>query len=580
MNLKRLIGIVGCLVLGLAGCNFSRADEDQPTQVSLPVVLVTTPLPTATPTPTETPVPTIPPSFTPAVPTATDTPPATPIPPTVIVPTDPAAAVPTTAAPTSAPAAPAEPSNIVAANNIGAAALVCATCGSLRLRQSPGSAGQIVTYLDASTALNIIGRTADGVWVQVTLADGSSGWVARQYLEIEIDLNAVSVTGVAEDAAVPASGGSTATTPNVISGVSFHARQIYLDGQTKGNRANVFSKVGDSITYTWAFGYPLAGDVNWGDYGHLAPAWRFFAGPNGRSENCFNASPIAAYPGWTTTSVLTPGGAKTGSCGPGETPLECEYRTAQPSVALIMLGTNDVAQNMSTETFRANLQRIVDISISRGVIPVLSTIPPFPTLEGNARAFNEVIVAVARANDIPLWDYYRAINDLPNRGLSADGVHPSESPDNQDANFDADHLQYGFVVRNLGALQMLYELWRQVLYDGGTTPPPADEPPAPQPTTVNIGPVDLASYSCPGAAAVMLTVGGQGRVTPGAPNKVRNAPGLSGTQIGTIPGEAVFAVTGGPHCADGLTWWQVNYNGLIGWTASGTSSENWVEPHP
>ena len=80
-----------------------------------------------------------------------------------------------------------------------------------------------------------------------------------------------------------------------------------------------------------------------------------------------------------------------------------------------------------------------------------------------------------------------AINNLPNRGLSGDGVHPSEAPDNKDAYFDAEHLQYGFNVLNLGRLQVLYELWRQVLYDGGTVsntnppPPPAEptDPPVP-----------------------------------------------------------------------------------------------------
>jgi hypothetical protein len=189
-----------------------------------------------------------------------------------------------------------------------------------------------------------------------------------------------------------------------------------------------------------------------------------------------------------------------------------------------------------------------------------------------------VIVATARANDIPLWDFYSSINGLPNRGLSGDGVHPSEAPDNQDAYFDEEHLQYGFTVRNLGALQMLYELWRQVLYDSGTTPPPG--PSGPAPTVVDVGPVDPASYSCPGAPPIRLYVGGQGRVTPGVPNKLRNSPSLSGTEIGNIPGEGVFTVTGGPHCADGFTWWQVNYNGVVGWTASGSSSEDWVEPLP
>jgi uncharacterized protein YraI len=557
MKLTGRIG-VAVLIVVLAGCSSSRSADQKPIiPPTLPVALVNTPVPTPTHTPdlSITPTSTItpPPTVTATAPPVIDTPTTAPTLTAVVIP------------PTSVPPTRVPPTAIPMAQ-------VCETCGSLRLRQSPGSAGQVVTYLAALTPLNVIGRTTDSAWLQVALSDGSSGWVASQYLVVNVDLNVVEITGVAENAAVVASSSA------YISGISFHARQIYLDGQTKGNRADSFSKVGDSITYSRAYLYALAGDYSLGDYSYLSPALSFFSGPNGRGENCFGASPIAAYPGWTTADVLTPGGAKTGNCGPGETPLECEYRTAQPSVALIMFGTNDVPQNMSLDTFRANLQRIVDISISRGVIPVLSTIPPFPTLDGSARAFNEVIVATARANDIPLWDYYASMNKLPNRGLSSDGVHPSEAPDHQDATFDEEHLQYGFTMRNLGALQMLYELWRQVLYDSGTLPPAG--PSGPAPTVVDVGPVDPASYTCDGAPPIRLYVGGPGRVTPGVPNKLRNAPSLSGAEIGNIPGEGVFTVTGGPHCADGFTWWQVNYNGVVGWTASGNSSEYWVEPLP
>ncbi len=82
-----------------------------------------------------------------------------------------------------------------------------------------------------------------------------------------------------------------------------------------------------------------------------------------------------------------------------------------------------------------------------------------------------------------------------------------------------------------------------------------------------------------------LTVGGYGRVTPGLPNVVRTAPGTTSTGansqvIGQIPGGGVFAVLGGPQCGtDGRSWWQVNYNGLVGWTAEGQGYDQyWVEP--
>lgn len=81
-----------------------------------------------------------------------------------------------------------------------------------------------------------------------------------------------------------------------------------------------------------------------------------------------------------------------------------------------------------------------------------------------------------------------------------------------------------------------------------------------------------------------LTVGGQGRVTPGLPNVVRSAPGTQSTGansvvIGQIPGGGVFSVLGGPQCGtDRRWWWLVNYNGTVGWTGEGEGSTYWVEP--
>ena len=251
----------------------------------------------------------------------------------------------------------------------------------------------------------------------------------------------------------------------IASGITAHSRQIFESGQARGNNAHVFENVGDSITYTWAYLRDFTTDYDLAAYGYLQPALDFFSGPNGLGESPFWSEPIAAYAGWTTSDVLEPGNAQTESCRDDESPLACAYRTNRPAVALIMLGTNDAAGGTSVKTFEANMQAIIDISITEGVIPVLSTIPPMARRDDTIDAYNQAIRNLARVNDVLLWDYWAALNTLPNRGLSADSVHPSRAPDKKDAYFDPDHLQYGFNVRNLGALQVLYELWQQVLYD-------------------------------------------------------------------------------------------------------------------
>lgn len=609
-------------LLMLVGCNFGEEpDESLPTVVPAETSIVQiatteaavsteTPLPTATATvsptvtntatststasrtvtltstATSTPTPLSPPTFTPAStatatitttpshtstaswtpsPTSTNQPPTTSAPPSTFTP--PPIFVPSsTFTPTPVVYFTSTPVPTIAPN-----AEVCAVCGGLRLRDTPGTAGTILSELAASTPLFIIGRTEDNNWVQVTLMDGSGGWVSVGYLAVYVDLNSVAVTGVAENTATTGTVGAS----NVVSGISSNARTIFLDGLAKGNSAYSFTRVGDSITASPNFLTPIGqGNYNLGEYGYLGTAISFFSGPNGRGANPFAASSIAARNGWSTESVLNPANADRGVCRSGETPLACEYRLVKPSVALIMFGTND-AGGMPSATFQSNLRTIVQTSINMGVIPVLSTIPPKhynAATDGRIFEFNDIIVATARAYDVPLWDYYTAMAALPSEGLSSDGVHPSSASDGLNAVFDGQHLRYGYPMRNFTALQVLYQLWQYVLYDAGQAVPATAIPGSTEPVVSN--------GDCSHAPASRLAVGLQGRITPGVPNKVRSAASMTAAQIGNIPGEGVFDVIGGPQCADGYRWWQVNYQGLVGWTASGYDGEYWVEPYP
>jgi lysophospholipase L1-like esterase len=155
-------------------------------------------------------------------------------------------------------------------------------------------------------------------------------------------------------------------------------------------------------------------------------------------------------------------------CREDETPLACEYRASRPSVALIMIGTNDILYQVDSASYRANLEDIVQISIDMGVIPVLSTIPDNLTgPEGSARVleFNDMIRSVAGEYGVPLWDYWLALQTLPNKGMAADNYHPSFDPaPGTTAIFTPEHLQYGFNVRNLTALMVLDAVWKGAMY--------------------------------------------------------------------------------------------------------------------
>lgn len=103
------------------------------------------------------------------------------------------------------------------------------------------------------------------------------------------------------------------------------------------------------------------------------------------------------------------------------------------------------------------------------------------------------------------------------------------------------------------------------LFPSITPPPP---PPTPTPAI------------CEGFLPSRLRSGGQGRVTPGSSNNLRDQPTTSGGLVAVIPSGAAFSVLTGPICAGGIAWWQVDYEGIIGWTAEGQGSTYYLEPLP
>ncbi len=187
----------------------------------------------------------------------------------------------------------------------------------------------------------------------------------------------------------------------------------------------------------------------------------YAAGETRDRRNSFDDHSLAAQIGWTTYGVLDPNQSDPGVCQPDEPPLLCEYRVLKPSVAIIMFGTNDVGV-LDSARYRANLDRITGLTEAMGIIPILSTIPLRAGYEDRSRAFNRIIIDVADQHHVPLLDYGGAMLALGRAGFDLDGVHPSVPPMGFDgaADFRAANLRYGYVIRNLTALQMLDAVWR------------------------------------------------------------------------------------------------------------------------
>lgn len=346
----------------------------------------------------------------------------------------------------------------------------------INLRTGPGTNYDVVGTIAYRTPVTFVGRNRAGTWVAVNV-QGQQGWMSYTFVDINGDVNQLSVIGGTVSATsgdagadssspVPAStAGQPGAPAGVIPSIGGSVREIFQRGQGLGNDATVFSKVGDSITATDLFLDPIGhGIYDLGGYGYLQPVIDYFSQTGLVDHFSFANTSMAARSGWTSSDLVNIYIRASSLCRQGESPLECEYRVNRPIVALIMIGTNDL-NGTSSGVYRSNLERIVEISIDMGVIPVLSTIPDLLNLPNSGRvaSFNRIIRSIADEYGVPLWDYWLALQGLPNRGISGDNIHPSDASTGRSADFTEEGLRYGYNMRNLTALMVLDTIWRNVL---------------------------------------------------------------------------------------------------------------------
>ncbi len=102
------------------------------------------------------------------------------------------------------------------------------------------------------------------------------------------------------------------------------------------------------------------------------------------------------------------------------------------------------------------------------------------------------------------------------------------------------------------------------------------------PARIGEGPYPLVDlYLCAQGIAPRLAVGRPARVIAGlGVNNLRSAAQVAAPVVGELAEGAEVQVIGGPVCADGLTWWQVQSGDLSGWTVEGDGGTYWLEIVP
>lgn len=337
--------------------------------------------------------------------------------------------------------------------------------------QGPGHTHLQADILNAGIPVKIVERNHTGNWVRVirTTDDGTvamDGWVMSAFLNQDENLKYSQVPvnrdlpdhnpDTVQDGASIAELYSLPILPEV----SEEMVAIYKRGQILGNHSNVITKVGDSLSvsdkYLTIFSQD---DYDLGPYDYLEDTLLYYSASTAQPS-------VAAKIGLSTYVVFDPLWADKEQCQPNESPLDCEYRIKQPSIAFIMFGPNDVRSMTETE-YGEQMRMIVEATLDRGIIPVVFTFSADPEVElwWQSINFNRELMTIADDYKIPVINLWAATRLLPDYGLDEDGIHLAHSGYFYLKLSNGDDAFYGVTLQNLLALRMLDEIRKTVGID-------------------------------------------------------------------------------------------------------------------
>lgn len=237
---------------------------------------------------------------------------------------------------------------------------------------------------------------------------------------------------------------------SVVPELTGREQAIYEHGISLGNDPTHFSKVGDCQAIK---------DVLMGIYDKperyvLTAGQAYLQETIDNFAGSFDRDGQAVRGGYNAAAVLSPLWADPEACRPGETPIECEYRLHKPSIVIISLEV--WWEGRTVERYEDYMRQIIEFYIDKGVVPILST--KADNVEGDHR-INLATARLAYDYHIPLWNFWLAVQPMPNHGIDPDR--------------DGFHISYdAWTVRSFTALQALDAVWRGVQGNGESEPEP------------------------------------------------------------------------------------------------------------
>lgn len=332
----------------------------------------------------------------------------------------------------------------------------------LNMRSGAGVGYRIVGVLPSGVTVPVLARHTVYPWVVVEYG-GVQGFVNSGFVNLEGNPDLLPrVATLAEVGTVAAPPSPVPVFSGTYTGQFYnigpHLKPIYWRGRARGNDPHRVSKIGDSETDTPYFlSYLDQGFYELASHAYLQDTVDYFT-------YSFSWFGPGVEEGLIAESLLDPLWADPSVCAPGEHRVACEYRTYRPAVALILVRTNPRPGELLT--YEASVREIVEISIERGVIPVLSTVPYSPYNNNHVQNENGILRRLAGEYNVPLWDLYATTYNMPNHGVDNATSHLTVT-DNPTHFDDGNLATYGIVRRNLEALEVLHAIMTQVIEPPG-----------------------------------------------------------------------------------------------------------------
>lgn len=233
------------------------------------------------------------------------------------------------------------------------------------------------------------------------------------------------------------------TFPAVPPAISASMREVYQRGLELGNDPKHFSVIGDcqNVSSYFLAVFEKPDEFSLGEeYAYLQPTIDYYQGSFARKS-------LAVKGGFNVAAILSPLRADPKSCNKNESPLDCELRVWRPSVVFVSMET--WWSEKPEAEYDKYMRRVIERILETGAVPIIAT--KADNLEGN-HGINATIAQIAADYDIPLWNFWAAVQPLPNHGLSSDGFHLTFARNFFD---DPVRMKSAWPWRNLTALETL-----------------------------------------------------------------------------------------------------------------------------